>query len=229
MIPEENPDIPKFITTDDGSHSLFLPGLNETYHSRHGAVQESKHVFIESGLKIYASSFTPLEILEVGFGTGLNAWLSASFAFENRKRIHYTTLETFPLDVSIYSKLNFSKDAPLESQQHFQRIHECDWNKPVEIHPHFFIEKKETSLQKFNTDKKFHLVFYDAFGPPSQPEMWTREILQQIVSMMAPSAIFVTYCAKGQVRRDLEFCGLKMERLPGPPGKREMLRGTKIN
>ncbi len=225
MLTEEENNAPRLILTEDGSHSLFLPHLNETYHSRHGAMQESKHVFIENGLKILKEKDT-IHILEVGFGTGLNALLSFDFAKKNDVKIHYTTLETSPLPAEIYQSLNYAES---ENQNVFISLHQAEWNTDEPIGSHFTLHKKEIEIQKFSSDKKFDLIFYDAFGPPTQPEMWSLEIFESIVSMMTKEGVFVTYCAKGQVRRDLESCGLKMERLPGPPGKREMLRGRMPN
>ncbi len=222
---DDKKNVLQIIVTEDGSHSLFVQHLNETYHSRHGAMQESKHVFIENGLKLFEKKDT-VQILEVGFGTGLNAWLAFVFANKNNCNIHYTTLETSPLPEEIFNLLNY---AETENREKFLSLHHADWNNDVCINSLFTLHKKQFEIQHFSTDKKFDLIFYDAFGPPTQPEMWRVEIFRSIVSMMSAGGIFVTYCAKGQVRRDLESCGLRMERLPGPPGKREMLRGRMTN
>lgn len=214
----------KIIDTGDGSHSLYDNVLNETYHSRHGARRESMHVFIASGLKKIAPSNSPICILEVGYGTGLNAFLTAIESRAYASGVHYTTLETNPLDATIYNQLNYALD---EEKELFNKIQEIDWEKDAFISDHFTILKKQVKVQDFATEKKFDLVYYDAFGPPTQPEMWTKEIFERLYHHLNTGGIFVTYCAKGQVRRDLESCGFKVERLPGPPGKREMLRATK--
>ncbi len=226
MEPKKDIDRIEIITTDDGSLSLFLPDINETYHSRHGAMQESHHVFIQSGLKIAIEQFLEIHILEVGFGTGLNAWLSLAFVKSTNNKIHYTTLETSPVEENIYTQLNYADATDANSRQDFQKLHDAPWNENVMIHEQFVLEKLHTSIQEFDSSKKYHLVYYDAFGPPSQPEMWTLQIFEKIFSMMYPGGIFVTYCAKGQVRRDLQAIGFITERLPGPPGKREILRAT---
>jgi tRNA U34 5-methylaminomethyl-2-thiouridine-forming methyltransferase MnmC len=215
---------PQLILTDDGSHSLFFPGLNETYHSRNGAMQESQHVFIANGLS-RLSEMDEIAILEVGFGTGLNALLSLIYCEKSKQKIRFTTLETFPIPVSIYQELNYAK---LDFNTQFLKLHEAEWGSEIQIDGQFLLCKMNKPLQEFEASEKFDLVFYDAFGPPAQPEMWSKEILNKVVTMMKSGGVFVTYCAKGQVRRDLEACGLLMERLPGPPGKREMLRGTKL-
>ena len=226
MEEKKDSDLIKVIITEDGSPSLFHSGLNETYHSRHGALQESQYVFIEKGLKQASTFHASLNVLEVGFGTGLNAWLTMSFAQEHQRNIHFTTLETAPLGEEIFSKLHFSNTYSKHSGDDFSRLHFALWDEAVPITTFFIIEKRKMAIQLFESTKKFDVIYYDAFGPPAQPEMWTPEIFAKLFSMMNDGGIFVTYCAKGQVRRDLEACGFITERLPGPPGKREMLRAT---
>lgn len=212
----------EIITTEDGSHSLFRKDLNETYHSRHGAVQESIHVFIRNGLDLL-KDLPVLKILEVGFGTGLNAWLTLDQQRLSKQQTHYTSLETLPLSHEIYSELTYAeKDTEL-----FQTLHTSPWETEVAITENFHLLKKKISIQEFAGEEKFDLIYYDAFGPPTQPEMWTADIFTKLAAMMKTGAILVTYCAKGQVRRDMESAGLHVERLQGPPGKREMLRAIK--
>ncbi|MBT1700310.1 tRNA (5-methylaminomethyl-2-thiouridine)(34)-methyltransferase MnmD [Fulvivirgaceae bacterium PWU4] len=217
------------ITTTDGSHSLLNTSLNETYHSVHGALQESKHVFVRHGLDFFCerSSVDSIHIFEMGFGTGLNALLTAQRAAETQRHIHYTTLETFPLDQSIWKQLNYADTD--EAKDLFQRIHEADWNKESVVTPFFTQLKMETSLQQATlTPAFFDVVYYDAFAPNKQPELWEMELLRKVVEAMKTGGIFVTYCAKGQLKRDLKSLQLSVETLAGPPGKKEMVRALKI-
>jgi tRNA U34 5-methylaminomethyl-2-thiouridine-forming methyltransferase MnmC len=212
------------ITTADGSSSIFHHGLNETYHSRHGAMRESKHVFIQHGLLDSLGSSAPtLQVLEVGFGTGLNALLTWQAAREAVAGIFYTALETYPLPRSIWQALSYGADTQMASE--FARLHEARWNETVVLHPRFRLHKVETALQQFETDQKFDVIYFDAFAPARQPELWTLDALKRTTDLLKPAGVWVTYCAKGQLKRDLRQLGLAVETLPGPPGKREMVRG----
>jgi len=220
----------KVIETQDGSHSLLNESLNETYHSTHGAIQESRHVFIKNGLHFFLGRNAPLNIsvLEIGFGTGLNALLTLREAAEQKIKIHYTTVEAFPVAVEFISQLNYA-DLLNFNQAHFLELHHADWNSVFSVTPTFDIEKREGTVQEMNfDDETYDLVFFDAFAPSKQPEMWEKPLLEKISKAMKKDAVFVTYCAKGQVKRDLKSIGLKVETLPGPPGKREMVRGLKL-
>ncbi|MFN0033223.1 MAG: tRNA (5-methylaminomethyl-2-thiouridine)(34)-methyltransferase MnmD [Flavobacteriales bacterium] len=215
----------KIITTDDGSHSLLNTALNETYHSRHGAMRESQHVFIEHGLLMAAQKFDNIRVLEVGFGTGLNAWLTWLQTQEKEINVHYTALDTVPLEKEIVQNLNYAVDGI--PQKHFRQLHDSPWNLDVALSSHFTLHKQLIALQQFVTQKKFHCIYYDAFGPQVQPEMWKRALFEKMYAMLEPAGVLVTYCAKGQVRRDLASFGFQVERMQGPPGKREMLRACK--
>jgi tRNA U34 5-methylaminomethyl-2-thiouridine-forming methyltransferase MnmC len=202
----------KLIVTSDGSHSLLNEELDETYHSIHGAVQESKHVFIDNG--IYAYSRRPINIFEVGFGTGLNALLAA----QTNLPINYTSIEAFPLDESIFSQLNYEPKElllDLHRNQHLQTSN-------------FKFKKLHTTLEAISIDEVFDIIFFDAFAPSKQPSMWELPMLSKVCNALTPGGLFVTYCAKGQLKRDLKTLGLEVETLPGPPGKKEMVRGTKL-
>jgi tRNA U34 5-methylaminomethyl-2-thiouridine-forming methyltransferase MnmC len=218
----------KIIETHDGSHSLLNEQLNETYHSVHGALQESRYVFIQQGLAVVNRNLgkSAINILEVGFGTGLNAFLTAQSAADDGLTIHYTTLEAFPIEESIWSKLNYAESA--NSKSLFERLHHADWDKSIEITSGFHLQKLHTTLQEVVLEKnQFDLIYFDAFAPNKQPEMWELSVLQKIADAMKSGGVFVTYCAKGQLKRDLNSLHLKVETLQGPPGKREMVRAVK--
>lgn len=212
--------------TSDGSHSLLHTELNETYHSRHGARTESQYVFIEKGLDYFLSQSkqSTVNILEVGFGTGLNAWLTLQFQQRAECTIRYTTLEAFPLVKEIWNQLNYTEF----DLKNFYALHASDWNKAVAINDSFVLEKIHTTLQATTfAPNFFNVVYYDAFAPNKQPEMWTRDLFEKVYDSMRSGGVLVTYCAKGQLKRDLKSVGFLVESLPGPPGKREMVRGIK--
>jgi tRNA U34 5-methylaminomethyl-2-thiouridine-forming methyltransferase MnmC len=212
------------ITTSDGSHSLLNSSLNETYHSVHGAIAESKHVFIQQGLECWfqQNMERDLRILEIGFGTGLNVLLTLLRSQSLNKIIYYESWEAFPLEASIVQQLNYGEQ--LGASDWFSKIHEASWNKPVPMTPYFRLQKVHGDVLTSPVSGSFDLVYYDAFAPSKEPSMWTMEILQKIRNSMAPGGILVTYCAKGQLKRDLRTLGLIVETLAGPPGKKEMVR-----
>jgi tRNA U34 5-methylaminomethyl-2-thiouridine-forming methyltransferase MnmC len=214
-------------STSDGSSTLFVPELKEHYHSINGAVQESMHVFIEAGFK--ACEKKSLSIFEMGFGTGLNTLLTYLEAGKHAIDVNYFTLEKYPLTPELVAALNYPAFLQLSTTDHdsFLKMHSCEWNRSIEISAKFRLCKSDGSLLEFNPDQKFDLVYFDAFAPEVQPELWKEEIFRRLYESLTPGGIFITYCAKGQVRRDLQSCGFTVERLPGPPGKREMLRGSK--
>lgn len=223
-------DALKIITTSDGSHSLYNSQLKETYHSTHGALTESRHVFIQEGVEfLNTRGETELNILEVGFGTGLNALLVWDFALRNPSiNISFTTLEPFPLTEEIYRALNYAEtlSGPLTNSDLIE-LHSCEWAKTEEFSANFRFVKYLTKLEEFKSEKQFNLVFYDAFAPSKQIEMWGMEPLKGIDSMLAAGGVLTTYCAQGQFKRNLSELGLEVETLKGPPGKKEMVRGVK--
>jgi tRNA U34 5-methylaminomethyl-2-thiouridine-forming methyltransferase MnmC len=214
------------ITTSDGSHSLFDTHLNETYHSIHGAIQESRHVFIRQGLEnwLERNAKTQFRILEVGFGTGLNALLTLLFSLQHTLKIYYESWELSPLETAIIQQLNYGD--MLECKDWYQKVSEAEWNKPVSVTADFTLQKHRGDIihEAISSSEKFDIVYYDAFAPSKQPEMWTPEVLRKTTDALRPGGIWITYCAKGQVKRDLASFGLKIETLPGPPGKKEMIR-----
>jgi tRNA U34 5-methylaminomethyl-2-thiouridine-forming methyltransferase MnmC len=219
----------KIITTSDGSHSLLNTALNETYHSVHGAIQESRHVFIAHGLEKWVSSgLREARILEVGFGTGLNALLTSMYSSEKSLKIYFESWEAFPLGETIVHQLNYP--GILGSAKMFGDIHAAPWDQAATISKNFSLKKVNGNLlsDPFGEDSIFDVVFFDAFAPSRQPEMWSAEVLKKVVDVLAPGGLFVTYCAKGQLKRDLRDMGLDIETLPGPPGKKEMIRASKM-
>ncbi len=216
----------EFFKTHDGSFTLFLPEMNETYHSKFGAINEAMHVFIRSGLE--QKKLPEINILEVGFGTGLNVFLSIKYFKEQKiiKEIYYESLEKYPLEEEIFTRLNYAGND--DEKELFLKMHHADWDKPVELIPGFTLLKRKLDLMNFYSDKVFDLVYFDAFAPNKQEELWTVEIFKNLYTYMKSGGILVTYSAKGQVRRNMQQAGFKVERIPGPPGKREMLRAVKI-
>ncbi|RAW03018.1 tRNA (5-methylaminomethyl-2-thiouridine)(34)-methyltransferase MnmD [Pseudochryseolinea flava] len=221
----------EIITTADGSHSLRNSELNETYHSVHGALQESKHVFIKMGLDHFLEQHpdvSEVNVLEIGFGTGLNAFLTWQRSFETSQRINYTSLETFPIPEELWSKLNYAPDD--RAKAGFVALHRAEWNTFVELTPKFYLRKIEQSLEDLTPPvESFDVVYFDAFAPNKQPEMWTQEILSKVSASLKRGGIFVTYCAKGQLKRDLKALNLEISTLSGPPGKKEMVRARKCS
>ncbi len=218
----------KLILTSDGSHTISLPELNVTYHSVHGAIQESKHVFIEAGFRsdylVHADQFS---ILEVGFGTGLNALLTAIEAEKTGQSIYYVALEPFRLNEDLVDTLNYCELlGRRDLQTDFMRMHQCDWNKGIVVTEHLLMHKSYDTLQSFHHTTKFNLIYFDAFDPTAQPELWTKEIFEKMFAMLEPGGVLVTYCSKGDVRRAMQAAGFTVEKLPGPKGKREMIRAA---
>ena len=216
----------QLIQTADGSHTYYLPDLDETYHSRHGAIQEAYHVFIKSGLA--ALNTKDISILEIGFGTGLNCFITYLEAQKSNITIQYTGVEAFPLKEEELKHLNYVSELKAEKNQAiFDRIHTTAWNQKTKIDTHFFLEKKLSTFEKISDTNQYNLIYFDAFGPRVQPELWTESIFQKMYEALLPNGILVTYSAKGSVRRALLAVGFKAEKIPGPPGKREMLRAVK--
>lgn len=214
------------ILSEDGSHTLYVPSLHENYHSTHGAIAESMHVFILNGYK--SISKKEIRILEIGFGTGLNAFLSMMEAGKENKRIEYTGIELYPLPMEIILKLNYPQLIKNAKERVFHLMHSCEWELPVKIKPEFILRKIRADACSYQFQGFYDLVYFDAFAPVIQPELWQEKIFCTIADAMSTGAILVTYSARGEVRRTLQKLGLKVERLPGPKGKREMIRATKL-
>lgn len=213
------------ILSEDGSHTLYVPSLNENYHSTHGAISESMHVFILNGLKSIHKK--ELKILEIGFGTGLNALLSMIEAGKENKKIEYTGIELYPLPIETIQKLNYPQLINNAYEEVFHLMHTCEWELPVKITSKFILRKIRTDVTSYKFQGLYDLVYFDAFAPAIQPELWQENIFCAIADAMSNGAILVTYSARGEVRRTLQKLGLRVERLPGPKGKREMIRAIK--
>lgn len=216
----------KYITAD-GSPTLYMPSLNEYYHSHHGAIQEANHVYLRHGL-VYQQEISPsqtaITVFEVGFGTGLNALLTAQKAHKMKKKIHYLSLEAYPLSEEDSLSDLFSDVLDGSQKEIFQKIHQAQWGKVQEITPWFTLEKKAQRLQDYLPVQSMDVIYYDAFGARAQPEMWTDDCFEKLIPSLQPGGVFVTYAAKGSVRRVLTRLGLEVTLVDGPPGKREMIR-----
>ena len=216
------------IKTADGSKTIHIGQWNENYHSSHGALQEAKHVFIQHGLSLFLNQ-DAISLLEVGFGTGLNAALTLENAANKNVLIHYVGVEAFPVTCEELIALNYADlFDEKEFSNNYDAMHVSDWEKEVKITPDFSLTKRREKLQTIQfLDNTFDLIYFDAFGPRVQGELWTIEIFTKMYKALKTGGVFVTYCAKGQVKRDLKSVGFTVEVLPGPPGKREMTRCRK--
>jgi tRNA U34 5-methylaminomethyl-2-thiouridine-forming methyltransferase MnmC len=214
----------KLVITNDGSHSIFNPEVNETYHSKHGAIVEAEYVFIKNGL--LAENKKQFNILEVGFGTGLNALLTAQKAQQKEINISYHGIELYPVPKESYSQLNFTELIGEEKSKLLQ-LHECEWEKEHVINNFFKLTKNEITLENYSSKTKFDIIYFDAFSPEKQPELWTAEVFQNMYNVLNEDGFLVTYCAKGVVKRTMKAVGFEIIVLDGPPGKRQMTRANK--
>lgn len=218
----------KLEQTADGSFTLYVPELDEHYHSVKGALTESQHIFIDMGLK--HSQATNPYILEIGLGTGLNCFLTYLTSKETGQAIHYTGIERFPLSEEVIDQLDYATLIGKGEKEVYQAIHQAAWNKEVLLSPHFSLHKIEGDFTQYSFLGKYDLIYFDAFAPEKQPEMWEQPLFDMLYELLNPGGILTTYCAKGVVRRMLQAAGFTIERLAGPPGgKREILRATKNN
>lgn len=219
---------PSLITTADGSHSLLSQQFNVAYHSHHGAIQESNHVFIDAGLLFQLKANQPLVILELGLGTGLNALMTFLKVASLDVSVQYTALEKFPISWDLAQQCNYLSLLDGEdSGTIFQKIHQSSFSEWQMLGPTFQFRKLQTDATSFQSPDLFTLIYYDAFAPESQPELWTEDIFRNMYAMLTKGGVLVTYCAKGVVKRALKAVGFTIESIPGPPGKREMTRARK--
>lgn len=218
----------EFKITGDCSHTLLVKELNETYHSTKGSINEARHVFIQKGLFDYVqkTGLKDITVFEVGFGTGLNAHLAQLFANENNVFVNYIAVEAFPLEMEIIKQLNFTELIPSD-QSKFLSLHEAAWNKSIVLDNNFTITKLHQKLDDVNSLENIDVIFFDAFAPDVQPELWTKAVFEKMHDLLKIGGILVTYCAKGIVKRTIKEVGFELETLEGPPGKREMIRSMK--
>ena len=214
--------------TEDGSHTLYLPELDEHYHSTHGAIRESLHVYLEAGL--HHCHKEEINLLEIGFGTGLNAFLTLLDTEKSGKIVRYTSLEQYPVSIADAEQFNYSKLLDPSKEEIFMQLHSSLWGEWVEMTPAFHLRKLQmdaSNLDDFQPETPFDVIYYDAFAPEKQPTMWREEIFNRLYTLSNQGAVLTTYCAKGAVRRMLQSAGYQVTRLPGPPGKREILKAIK--
>lgn len=215
------------VITSDGSSSIFLPEWNESYHSKHGAIQEANHVFIKNGFQF--ASQNPLHILEIGFGTGLNALLTLQQSIIQNREVFYTGVEAYPVTDDILNALNYSKILNKDnSDNYFQIVHQSPWEEFHEIEPSFHLCKRQQFFDEIDDEESFDLIYFDAFGYRVQPELWGEEIFKKMYKALKKKGILVTYACRTPIKRAMEASGFITEKLPGPPGKREMLRAVKL-
>lgn len=216
------------ITTQDGSNSVFSEQYGVTYHSRFGAVTESAHVFITAGLRYKAAVQREISILETGFGTGLNAFMTWLEAERRNLKVRYLGLETYPIPETYTTALDYpaALGCP-ERTSDFLSLHHCPWGTPHLLSEHFTFEKRQTPIEAFEQHGAFDLIYFDAFAPQAQPELWTEAVFARMYAALKPEGVLVTYCAQGHFKRTLKKVGFTVERLQGPPGKREMTRASR--
>ena len=214
----------KIVITNDGSHSIFNPEINETYHSKHGAIVEAEHVFIKNGFS--KANKNELNILEIGFGTGLNALLTSQKAVQKSITVNYHTMELYPVPKENYTQLNFTDLIGLEKES-LLNLHETPWEEECKINEFFSLNKSKSDLEHYTSNTKFDIIYFDAFSPEKQPELWTEIIFKKMYNYLKEDGFLVTYCAKGVVKRTMKSVGFDVIALDGPPGKRQMTRADK--
>jgi len=217
----------EIIQTKDGSTSILLPDWNETYHSKFGAIQEAKHVFIQNGLSLFQGK--SVSILEIGFGTGLNAFITYLEAKKAGQTIDYTGVEAYPVSEEDALKMNYVSELEANSSEEiFLKMHQASWNEKVNLDADFALEKQNKKFQEINEGEKYDLIYFDAFGFRVQPELWSLEIFQIMFKALKPNGILVTYACRSSIKNAMAASGFEVEKLSGPPGKREMLRARKL-
>lgn len=218
----------EIITTNDGSTTIHLPELNESYHSKHGAIQEAYHVFIKNGLSLFEGK--SVSILEIGFGTGLNSFITYLESKKSNQNIDYVGVEAYPVAIEEALQMNYVKE--LNANQEaiiFKNMHESSWEEKNAISDDFSLTKRQQLFQDINDEDAYNLIYFDAFGFRVQPELWSLEVFQKMYNALKINGVIVTYACRSSIKNAMIECGFKVEKLPGAPGKREMLRAKKIN
>lgn len=222
----------KIITTSDGSKTIQIEDWDEQYHSVHGAINEANHVFIKHGLHFFCKEFSEesasISILEIGFGTGLNAYITAIESEKLNHTINYVGVEAYPVSEDEYVQLNYEQLITEGQSSIFRKLHQSDWEIANPITSKFTLEKRKQFFSEIQDTDRYNIIYFDAFGARVQPELWTEAIFEIMFKALKNNGVLVTYSAKGSVRRAMQNVGFTVERLPGPPGKREMLRATKV-
>ncbi len=218
----------RIFETQDGSHSIFAEQFGVSYHSKYGAIQETQHVFIDAALRFKAVEKKELHVLEMGFGTGLNAYMTYLEAQKHNLHIHYTAVEAYPLTQAQWKNLNYAEQLQ-EDRKAFDIFHTTPWNIPIKINENFELLKLLQRFEDLDFSPQFDIIYYDTFAPDAQPELWEVELFQKMYDALLKGGVLVTYCAKGVVKRTMKSVGFEIEGLQGPPGKREMTRATKVN
>jgi len=218
-----------FVITGDGSKTIYNPAVGENYHSRNGALQESVHVFLNSGLRYFlaGTDAESVSVLEVGLGTGLNFLLSADYCTQKQIKLEYTGIEAYPLDHTMISQTGYQEYVAPQIWDDFQSWYPSSINHLVQVNPYCHFKTAHNKLSEFKSDELYDIIYFDAFASAHQPEMWNEEAIAHTVSFLKPGGVFVTYAITGNLKRMLKALGLKVEKAPGAPGKREMLRATK--
>lgn len=216
----------EIIITADGSTTIRISDWNENYHSSHGAIQEAKHVFIANGLYLYKNQ-AEISILEIGFGTGLNAFITFLETL-NKEKVNYVGVEAYPISADEALQMNYVNE--LQAQEYtsiFSKMHSCDWEKEILIASHFNFTKRQQLFQDIEDKNQYNLIYFDAFGFPLQPELWSELIFKKMFDALLPNGVLVTYACRTSIKNAMIAAGFTIEKLPGAPGKREMLRATK--
>ena len=218
----------EILQTLDGSTTIHLPDWNESYHSKHGAIQEAYHVFIKNGLSLFQGK--PISILEIGFGTALNAFITFLEAQKLSQTIDYVGVEAYPISAEEVLSMNYVTELNAEAERSFfEAMHKCSWEELNSISDDFTLTKRKKFFEEISDENTFDLIYFDAFGYRVQPELWSTEIFEKMYKALKDNGVLVTYAARGVVKRSMIEVGFTVEKLAGPPGKREMFRATKSN
>lgn len=221
----------KIQITSDGSHTVVIPGMGVSYHSHHGAIAESIHVYIDAGFRAqpgvtrdvtHPENRPPVRILEIGFGTGLNALLTLREAIQQQAVVEYVSVEPYPLTAEEYLQLNHGEQTGLQNE--FLLLHTSPWNRKIQFNPFFSLEKKQQSIHDPAALPLVNCIYFDAFAPGDQPDMWTQAVFEKMFGCLETGGTLVTYCSKSAVRRTMQAAGFRVEKLQGPHGKRDMVR-----